>query len=396
MLFRSTLLPVQIVERDESEENANSLGRTSERSMHQRFLDWSRQQGATETDADRPMNELLLRSVGVETKLGRGATASEGERERHGTSTGQFRLRRTTSMTSKWSFGILGSSRENTPEGCSRVANEEGDRRASKRVRKEEREKEKEKKRVIDSRRKTQEWLAGISMGDAAGLKEVKKPWWRFRRGHRRRPSHKPLFSSRRVRILLLVGVALVGATIALILFFTLSRRESTIGTCVCENEGKAVVTRGECSCVCRGDWGGSFCHLDTTCANPSGVRGQTIAQGLLDIAAHANTLFSPAIDPSRLAFVVNNYLGISTNASRTTCEAQLALVSLPHLPPSSFANRLAWTSAAVLWSAAMSESNATGLLGFANSKTFDALGDVATKPNSNFQSAFSVLSAAN
>lgn len=384
-------LQVQIAEREEPEENADSLGRSSEQSMQQRFLDWSRRQAAPQTDADRPLNELLLCSAGVESKLDRGATASEGESERW-TKSGQFRLRRTTSMASKWSFGILGSSRGNTPEGqWSKVGNEEGDRRTSKRMRREEREKEKERKRVIDSRRKTQDWLAGVSMGDVAGLKDVKKPWWSFRQGHRRRPSHKPFFSSRRVRILLIVGIGVVGAIVAIVLVLILRRRagDSSIGTCVCENDGKAVVAGGECSCVCRGEWGGPFCQLDATCANPSGVRSQTIAQGLLDVAAHANTLFSPSIDPSRLSFVVNTYLGISTNSTKTTCEAQLDLISLPVLPPSTFPNRLAWTSAAVLWSAAMSESNATGLLGFANSRTFDALGDVATKPNSNFQSAF-------
>lgn len=165
-----------------------------------------------------------------------------------------------------------------------------------------------------------------------------------------------------------------------------LSQRSSgsaAIGECVCQNGGTVRSTSGgSCECSCPSAWGGTSCHLNATCAGDASL---PIAQGLLDVAATANSLFSPSFDISRLPLIVNTYLG-ATPSSKNSCQSQLDLISLPNLPISSFPTRLSWTEAAVTWGWGVSEAK-TGLRTFASALNFAPFGDEAsTVPNSNYQ----------
>ncbi|GAA5864508.1 hypothetical protein JCM1840_000524 [Sporobolomyces johnsonii] len=293
-------------------------------------------------------------------------------------------------------------------------------------------EREREREKLEATKRRTQEWLsgvAGVGVGaekdvDAAtvatvataGSRGTKVTWaaaatgWSLRGGSpgkgdrsgRRGGSHrrggslagggsgkgKALLRSKRFR--LLVAALLLVIVLVIGLGAGLSRKGSgaaTVGACSCENGGTATVNNGVCLCSCKGDWGGTSCHLNATCANPAG-NGHLVAQGLLDVAGNAASLWQPSLNTSRLAYVVDHYV-FPSSSTAASCKFQLALVTLPNLPFSSFPSRLQWIESALLYTLALTESNSTAnqFLTFASGLDYTKYGNSpATKPNSNYQ----------
>ncbi|GAA5892277.1 hypothetical protein JCM5296_003224 [Sporobolomyces johnsonii] len=293
-------------------------------------------------------------------------------------------------------------------------------------------EREREREKLEATKRRTQEWLsgvAGVGVGaekdvDAAtvatvataGSRGPKVTWaaaatgWSLRGGNRgkgdrsgrRGGSHrrggsltggrsgkgKALLRSKRFR--LLVAALLLVVVLVIGLGAGLSRKGSgaaTVGACSCENGGTATVNNGVCSCSCKEDWGGTSCHLNATCANPAGD-GHLVAQGLLDVAGNAASLWQPSLNTSRLAYVVDNYV-FPSSSTAASCKFQFALVTLPNLPFSSFPSRLQWIESALLYTLALTESNSTAnqFLTFASGLDYTKYGNSpATKPNSNYQ----------
>jgi hypothetical protein len=277
-----------------------------------------------------------------------------------------------------WMFGVEGGGRapsgkrsSSAAEGWSTLG-ENSSRSAARTA--EERRLERERRKAREARRKTQDWLSTTTEA-ASG-----KGKWLGGEGAGR----KPLLASRRFRWLAGGLVALL--ILVIILCAVLSQRSSgssALGTCVCQNGGTVKSTSGgSCGCSCPSAWGGTSCHLNATCAGNASL---PIAQGLLDVAATANNLFSPSFDMSRLPLIINIYLG-ATPSSKKTCQSQLDLITHPRLPISSYPTRLAWTEAAVVWGWGVSEAK-TGLRTFASALNFAPFGDDAsTVPNSNYQ----------
>lgn len=198
----------------------------------------------------------------------------------------------------------------------------------------------------------------------------------------RRKLSNKPL-----ILIVVVVLVAVIVATIVGIHVSSLNSTQlgaSTIGDCSCENEGQAQITsEGVCTCLCRDVWSGGYCQYNSTCVVPEGSI-YPVAQGLLDVATSANSFFSPIVNSSRLALVINTYLNLPVASQ---CRSQLAIISLPNLPPSHFNRRATWSSAALLWSIANTETSATTLQSFITSKNFSQFGDFpSTTSNVDYQ----------
>lgn len=187
----------------------------------------------------------------------------------------------------------------------------------------------------------------------------------------RRKLSNKPL-----ILIVMAVLIAVVVATIVGIHISQLNSTQlgaSTLGDCSCENGGQAGITsEGVCTCLCTDIWSGGYCQYNSTCVIPEGSIYPT-AQGLLNVATSANSFFSPAINSSRLALVINTYLNLPVASQ---CRSQLAIISLPNLPPSHFNRRATWSSAALLWSIANTEVAATTLQSFITSKNYTQFGD--------------------
>ncbi|GAA5935751.1 hypothetical protein JCM1841_004121 [Sporobolomyces salmonicolor] len=290
-------------------------------------------------------------------------------------------------------------------------------------------ERERDREKLEGIKRRTQEWLSGVAgVGTekdvetatmatiaTAGSRGTKGTWaaaaigWSLigsrpgegGRSGRRAGSHpggassagggsekgKVLLRSKRFR--LLVAALLLVVVVAISLGASLAHKGSsaaTVGTCSCENGGTASVGNGVCLCSCKRDWGGTSCHLNATCANPAGD-GHLVAQGLLDVAGHAASLWQPSLNISRLAYVVNNY--IFPSSTTATCKFQLALLTLPNLPISSFPSRLQWIESALLYTLALTESNSSAnqFLTFASGLDYTKYGNSpATKPNSNYQ----------
>lgn len=366
-------------------ERKSSLKKSME-SMRRVFVgDWMRKD-APKTDADLPLSDLVARAVVVERQLIGTGVESDVE------AWSNLRSRRNTSLGSKWSFGATGSQFVDVDreEGWSRIKDEGADRarRAAKREKREGVDRRSRDRRMGEAKSKTEAWLSGVP----ATPKSVSS-WSRLlpRRGSA--PEEPMGRESRRIWIIALV---LVGLAIAagLAIYFTtrpkagMSAGPSTIEGCTCENGGIASILDGVCACRCDTGWGGSYCSFNSTCTTTPRSGRLPLAQGLIDVATHANTVFSPSIDTSRLAVVLHNYLGLPSSISQSDCTSQLSLITLPNLPPSNFTNRLAFVSAAVLWTTAMSESNTSALLTFVSSLSFTALGDSpGSKPDSNYQS---------
>lgn len=278
-------------------------------------------------------------------------------------------------------FSIGRRSREGDAEGSrhswSRIADEDGEGGEKARRRQAKRRKE-----VIEGRRKTQDWLSTVTPAPPT----ASVPRWRTLVASPKHPPTKSLLSSRHFRVLLLVITALF-IILTIVLGVTLRPHDlSTIGSCHCENGGIAHVKASACSCRCKGNWGGSFCQLDGTCAS---LGNYSLAKGLSGVAddANANAFAASPINATRLALVMKEYVRLKPSSG--SCTSQLATIALPNLSPTTFPNRLAWISQALLWSAFQTESNSTTLRSFAASRTFTSLGDTTSAPNSNFQMLF-------
>ncbi|GAA5914623.1 hypothetical protein JCM8208_002094 [Rhodotorula glutinis] len=198
---------------------------------------------------------------------------------------------------------------------------------------------------------------------------------------------------SRRVRI----AAAVAGVVVLLLvvgLTVGLSRRAPVIAApaaCNCEHGGSVRTISGDggCYCACTAGWGGTSCHLNATCAGGGG--GGPVAQGLLDVAEQASARWEPKIDTAGLGALLEAYFvpPSASSTSSSSCQAQLALLTLPNLPSSTFPSRLAFTESALVHTLALAESNSSlsQLRTFASALSFAPFGDApATKPNSNYQ----------
>ncbi|GAA5986558.1 hypothetical protein JCM10908_003798 [Rhodotorula pacifica] len=192
-------------------------------------------------------------------------------------------------------------------------------------------------------------------------------------------------FRSRKMRIaiaVLIVVVLLLIVGLATGLTHRAAAAAQTLANCDCLNGGKAVLTpSGDCVCHCKGDWGGTSCHLDGTCVNG-------LAQGMVDTAARASELWEPPINTTRLATSLSRYFLPPNDADTTSCAAQLAAVSLSDTSFSTYPNHINWIEAALLYTFAQTESNSTlaQFRLFASRLDFRPFGDEpASKPNSNY-----------
>lgn len=369
-------------------------------SFKQNFLgEWLKGKGAA-TDgkgkarvaSDLPLGVLAFRAGLVEKKLEYGYEGSIANSTTDDTGKGGVRRpkRRNASLVSKWSFGGgYSQSESGDRRGWERVEPNEEEKRRSRREEKEikrQREVEKEKRRTLDSRTKTQEWLAKATFEDTDSTMPPKEKLV----AKATSTSRDPKWKGRRLRSYLsLIAVLGIVLIVAVVVTIVLTRRHtdgaSTVGTCTCSNGGIAQPLDGICASDCGSSgFGGTYCQLSTKCHHPGGS-AYPIAEGLLKIAADSNTFFSPIINETRLSLVVNTYLGISPAV--LDCSAQLSLVSIPSLSPNKSPRRLAWSSAAVLWSAATTEQNSSDLLYFIASHNFSGFGDVpSSSPDTNYQ----------
>ncbi|ORY78832.1 hypothetical protein BCR35DRAFT_304821 [Leucosporidium creatinivorum] len=338
-------------------------------------------EGSSSRGIEVELEDLVRRAEKVESRLlDDGAVGKKGSPSRRKDYPRGLGHGKSDSQASKWwMFGLEGGGRSSpsgkrsssAAEGWSTLG-EESSRSGGATRTAEERRLERERRKVREARRKTQDWLSSTTEATSGKRRWFGGAGW------------KPLLASRRFRWLAGALVALI--VLAIILGVVLSQRNSgssSLGDCVCQNGGTVKSTSGvSCECSCPSAWGGTSCHLNATCTGDSSL---PIAQGLLDVATTANTLFSPSFDASRLPLIVNSYLG-STPSPKKTCQSQLDLISLPNLPISSYPTRLLWTEAAVAWGWGVSEAK-TGLRTFASALNFSPFGDEAsTVPNSNYQ----------
>ncbi|GEM08260.1 hypothetical protein Rt10032_c05g2277 [Rhodotorula toruloides] len=257
---------------------------------------------------------------------------------------------------------------------------------------------EKEATAQDEKQRRTADWLEGVAAtsGSSTGSSRLRwadraGPGWALKFEKRPRVDScrsrrgvkgSTFLKSRQVRI-----AAIVLLVIALLLIVGLAtgltRKAASVAlvnTCDCLHGGKAEPTPGGCSCLCTAGWGGTSCHLNATCSN-------SIAQGLLDIAAQSSKLWQPVINVARLATVLDRY--ILPTSSADSCASQLALLEVPSFSVSTYRNRLAWTEAALVHTLALTESNSSlaQLRTFASGLDFAQYGDEpASKPNSNYE----------
>lgn len=187
-------------------------------------------------------------------------------------------------------------------------------------------------------------------------------------------------------RLVRLGAAALVFAALLLVVGLavglTRSRNAVAFAQCDCLNGGKVRVTAaGDCVCQCRGRLGGTSCHLDGTCLDG-------LAQGVVDTAARASSLWQPTINTTRLTTSLRLYFDEPLSTS-TDCSDQLDLLAIPNFSFSRFPSRVNWLEAALLHIFAASESNSTVVRFrlFASRLDYSLFGDEpATKPNSNYQ----------
>ncbi|KAM0749197.1 hypothetical protein T439DRAFT_326940 [Meredithblackwellia eburnea MCA 4105] len=350
-------------------------------------------------DASVPIRELVDRASRVERKLCDAvALPAAGGSGESITTTKAMKVRRSSrssSVVSRFSLGWLSrggrgggggeGSSVDLPRGggsWSKVEDCDDDDDEEEKMRRRRRRREtRSKKKIIDGRRKTQDWLQSLP----PPKKEA--PLWKRTLGGSSHPSSKPLLSSRRFRVLLLLAVlCAIAIIVGTVVGVKASQKgSSTDGDCTCENGGIARQSGSSCSCTCSGDWGGAFCELDGTCIDTG--QGFKLAKSLSAIADAANSVSfqQEPINATRLGLVMNDYLAPSTKNTKS-CKNQLSLVAVPNLSPQSFPNRLAWMQQAVLWTLALSESDSSGLLAFIKSKSFSGLDDEPGSPNSNFQ----------
>ncbi|GAA5829894.1 hypothetical protein JCM11251_007924 [Rhodosporidiobolus azoricus] len=211
---------------------------------------------------------------------------------------------------------------------------------------------------------------------------------------------------SSRVRwAILAVGVSLLILLVGLAI--GLSRRPAdaslAAGDCTCLNGGRASLSSDGkgCHCECRDGWGGTGCSLNATCVDVGGGTGRGrnwVAQGILEVAEKASELWQPEVDIIRLGYVLSTYVFpnsttmISVSSSGSTapsCSSHLSLLTLPSLPIGLYPARLDWTTAALLHTLSLTESNSslTSFRTFASGLSFSPYGDLAaTKANSNYQ----------
>ncbi|GAA6035803.1 hypothetical protein JCM8097_005714 [Rhodosporidiobolus ruineniae] len=227
-------------------------------------------------------------------------------------------------------------------------------------------------------------------MGKGKGKKGTLAGWWTSQS----RPVQIGLLAGAVALLLVLVGVA-VG----------LSRRSTSAAVsaadCSCLNGGSASYSAadgGTCSCACKDSWGGTSCAFNATCVVVAQAAGGTsrIAQGLLEIADTANGMWEPKVNTSRLGTVLERYIlpsssssSSASSSSSSSCAAQLSLLLLPNLPSSKYPSRLSWSTAALLSTLSLTESNSSlwSLRTFASGLSFAQFGDsAASKPNSNYQ----------
>lgn len=353
--------------------------------MRQRFqLDSS-------TEASIPLETLAQRAATVERNLRNESNGDnledDGQHRDHSTVRSKKKRHDESSQSKWWLFGGTGQAKRGSrAEGWAQVL-EETDMNDSPRT-KEEIRVERERRKMLDARRKTQDWLSTTASTRATDSGSRRR-WWGGNSGedtrHQRTASSGKPFLRSRKKWIGLAGLILLGI-VAVAVGVILSRKKKVdIGDCACSNGGRPSIKDQQCSCSCSGAWGGTWCHLNATCV--SSDSDFLVAQAFLDIATQTNSKLTPTINLTTLPDVIYRYLAPSAAATSHSCKSQLDLLALPNLPINTYPTRLAWAESVILWTDVLFESSSNGLRTFASAMSFGQWGDVAApQPNSNYQ----------